>query len=398
MAQPAQPENTLNESNLAEARGQLKDVPPFRGEPETLFTFISRVDYILSLYHTNDVRQQRILLGAIERNIEGHVTRTLGLPTIEDWPTLRSRMINEYKPQAPNYKLLENFRETPYKGNLRAFCEEAERRRQILISKLHLEGNQSNLIIYLQAVRDSMKTLVRKLPIQLFTILAHHDIPDLRSLINIAQNEGIYEEHINFETNKNIEIKNKTPNFYQNPKAFKNYPINQSQYQPRYPQYPHPLQPNFNPYMHAPRPIYTQQLSNNQPMGPGQTYPGPNRYMNPQPIFNRIPFPKSNFNLTPQTQQPRMPSNPNFPLQQTTKRPRPSDSEQTKMSIDELRLQEAQEYEQNYQQPYEQEYYDYTQYQDQTYEEQCQAPINQDQAEINFDENFQSPAPEDTNT
>ncbi|KAH8343599.1 hypothetical protein KR067_005800 [Drosophila pandora] len=135
----AQPENTLNESNLAEARGQLKDVPPFRGEPETLFTFISRVDYILSLYHTNDVRQQRILLGAIERNIEGHVTRTLGLPTIEDWPTLRSRMISEYKPQAPNYKLLENFRETPYKGNLRAFCEEAERRRQILISKLHLE-------------------------------------------------------------------------------------------------------------------------------------------------------------------------------------------------------------------------------------------------------------------
>ncbi|KAH8341121.1 hypothetical protein KR067_006716, partial [Drosophila pandora] len=116
----AQPENTLNESNLAEARGQLKDVPPFRGEPETLFTFISRVDYILSLYHTNDVRQQRILLGAIERNIEGHVTRTLGLPTIEDWPTLRSRMISEC------YKLLENFRETPYKGN--PYCVHSARR------------------------------------------------------------------------------------------------------------------------------------------------------------------------------------------------------------------------------------------------------------------------------
>ncbi|KAH8328796.1 hypothetical protein KR067_013301 [Drosophila pandora] len=107
-----------------------------------------RVDYILSLYHTNDVRQQRILLGAIERNIEGHVTRTLGLPTIEDWPTLRSRMISEYKPQAPNYKLLENFRETPYKGNLRAFCEEAERRRQILIFKLHLEDCMLNLSPY----------------------------------------------------------------------------------------------------------------------------------------------------------------------------------------------------------------------------------------------------------
>ncbi|KAH8245618.1 hypothetical protein KR026_011730 [Drosophila bipectinata] len=51
-------------------------------------------------------------------------------------------MISEYKPQAPNYKLLENSRETPYRGNLRAFCEEAERRRQILISKLHFEGRQ----------------------------------------------------------------------------------------------------------------------------------------------------------------------------------------------------------------------------------------------------------------
>ncbi|KAH8322348.1 hypothetical protein KR067_008749 [Drosophila pandora] len=110
----------------------------------SLFFNLFRVDYILSLYHTNDVRQQRILLGAIERNIEGHVTRTLGLPTIEDWPTLRSRMISEYKPQAPNYKLLENFRETPYKGNLRAFCEEAERRRQILISKLHLEDDTAS--------------------------------------------------------------------------------------------------------------------------------------------------------------------------------------------------------------------------------------------------------------
>jgi len=42
-------------------------------------------------------------------------------------------------------------------------------------------------------------------PIQLFTILAHHDITHLRSLITIAQNGGIYEEHIHFELNKNPE-------------------------------------------------------------------------------------------------------------------------------------------------------------------------------------------------
>lgn len=68
-------------------------------------------------------------------NFDGQVTRSIGLPNIEDWPSLESRLISELE---PNYKLLENFRETPYKGNLRAFCEEAERRSQLLISKLQL--------------------------------------------------------------------------------------------------------------------------------------------------------------------------------------------------------------------------------------------------------------------
>jgi len=161
------------------------------------------VDYILELYPPNDLRQRRILLGAVEPNIDGQVIRSLGLPNIEDWYTLRSRLIDEYKPQTPNYKLPENFRETLCKGNLRTFCEEAESRK-VLISKLHLEGNSSDLIIYLQAIRDSIKTLIRKLPTNLFCILAHHEIPDLRTLINISQNEGIYEEHANAYMKQNF--------------------------------------------------------------------------------------------------------------------------------------------------------------------------------------------------
>jgi len=106
----------LSDNSLAEARRQLKDIMPFMGDSATLYTFISRADYVISLYQTNNVRQQRIL-------------RSLGLPKIEDWPTLRSRLVAELKPQTPNYKLRENFRETPCKGNLSAFCEEAERRR-----------------------------------------------------------------------------------------------------------------------------------------------------------------------------------------------------------------------------------------------------------------------------
>jgi len=128
----------------------------------------------------------------------------LGLPNIEDWPTLKASLIAEFKTQTPNYKLLENFRKTPYRGNQRAFCEEAERRPQLLISKLHPEGNQADFLIYIQTIKDSIK--IRKHPIQLVTILAHHDITDLRSLFTIAQNEGIYEEHIDFKFKKKTRI------------------------------------------------------------------------------------------------------------------------------------------------------------------------------------------------
>jgi len=290
MAQPviAAPQVVaLSYNNLAEARRQLKDIMPFKGDPETLYTFVSRVDYVISLYQTNDVRQQRILLGAIERNLDGHVTRSLGLPNIEDWPTLRSRLVAEFKPQTPNYKLLENFRETPYKGNLRAFCEEAERRRQVLISKLHLEGNQPDFLIYLQAIKDSIKILIRKLPIQLFTILAHHDIVDLRSLITIAQNEGIYEEHVNFELNKIPENRNKNSNPNQNSKPHKFNTNTQTQYRPSYPQYSQPFQPNFNQYTQSFRPTYTQQIPNNQTMWPNHF--GPNQYMN-KTIYSQKSF------------------------------------------------------------------------------------------------------------
>lgn len=400
----------LNDNNLAEARHQLKDIMPFKGDPETLYTFISRVDYVISLYQTTDVRQQRILLGAIERNLDGHVTRSLGLPNVEDWPTLRSRLISEFKPQTPNYKLLENFRETPYKGNLRTFCEEAERRRQLLISKLHLEGNQTDFVIYVQAIRDSIKVLIRKLPIQLFTILAHHNITDLRSLITIAQNEGIYEEHINFELTKNPENRNRNANTNQNFKSNKINPNNQSQYRPSYPQYSQPFQPNYNQYTQSFRPHYAQQMHNYQSMWHVPNHFGPNQYMNTQPIpqknsfpqhFNRIQNSQTAQNLRgntfPRPQQPSTSDSTNFPV---PKRLRPSDSEQTKMSIEELRFQDTQyeQFEPNY---YEQQYYDNSQYlglvnEGQQQEQPIQNEENQNNSEPN--ENFRLVASDNTNT
>jgi len=254
------------------------------------------VDYEISLYQTNDVRQQRILLGANERNLDGHVTRSLCLPNIEDCPTRRSRLIAEFKPQTPNYKLLENFRETPYKKNLRAFCEEAERRRQLLISKLHLEGNQPDFLIYVQAIKNSIKILIRKIPIQIFTILAHHDITDLRSLITISQNEGIYEEHIYFELNKNPENRNKNSSPTQNSKSHKLNTNTQTQYRPSYPQCSQPFQPKFNQYMKSFRPTYTHQIPNNETMWHVPNHFGPNQYMNTQPTTHKTPFPQHNNN------------------------------------------------------------------------------------------------------
>jgi len=56
-----------------------------KSDAETLYTFISRVDYVILLYQTNDVWQQIILLGVIETKLDGHVTWSLGLPNIEEF-------------------------------------------------------------------------------------------------------------------------------------------------------------------------------------------------------------------------------------------------------------------------------------------------------------------------
>jgi len=75
-------------------------------------------------------------------------------------------------------------------------------------------------------------------------------------------------------------------------------------------------------------------------------------------IFNRNPFPQTQQTIT---------NNPNSNIKQTLKRPRPADSDQSRMSMDELRLQDAQEYgptDPNCNQHfYKQEFFGYNQYQ-----------------------------------
>lgn len=83
-------------------------------------------------------RRKLIIFGHIEGNISGEVI----------WAELRTQLILNYKPQVPNHRLLEEFRNTQFRGNIRHFLEEAERRRQILTSKLDLEDNIGETTLY----------------------------------------------------------------------------------------------------------------------------------------------------------------------------------------------------------------------------------------------------------
>jgi len=155
MAVAAPTQIELSDSNMIQVERQIHAIEVFNGDPNTLYTFISRIDFILALYQTTDERQKLIIFGHIERNISGDVIRTLGVTNLSSWSELRTQLILNYKPQTPNHQLLEEFRNTQYRGNIRHFLEEAERKRQILMSKLELENNTNETILYTNQHRKS---------------------------------------------------------------------------------------------------------------------------------------------------------------------------------------------------------------------------------------------------
>ncbi|KAH8386071.1 hypothetical protein KR093_007571, partial [Drosophila rubida] len=131
----APPPVKLSEQDMIQVERQIHAVENFNGDPGTLYTFISRIDFILALYQTQDERQKLIIFGHIERNISNEVIRAIGVTNLTHWTELRTQLILNYKPQTPNHQLLEDFRNTQYRGNIRQFLEEAERKRQTLTSK-----------------------------------------------------------------------------------------------------------------------------------------------------------------------------------------------------------------------------------------------------------------------
>lgn len=236
MAMSEQQTILLSDSNKIQVERQIQAVESFQGDANTLYTFISRIDFILALYQTNDARQQLIIFGHIERNIGGDVIRALGVSNLTTWTDLRKQRILNYKLQVPTHQLLEDFRNTQFRGNVRLFLEEAERKRQMLTTKLDLENDSEETILYNRLIKTSIDTLIQKLPTHIYLRIVNCNLPDLRSLINTLQEKNLYEEQIHQKNNSKPTVNsntNKLPNNNYNKPAY-NLPNPITPFQPSY--------------------------------------------------------------------------------------------------------------------------------------------------------------------
>lgn len=327
----------LSDSNMIQVERQINGVEHFNGDPQTLYTFISRIDFILALYQTTDERQKLTIFGHIERNIAGEVIRTLGVTNLTTWTELRTHLILNYKPQRPNHLLLEDFRNTQFRGNVREFLEEAERRRQILTNKLDLESDTAETTLYNQLIRTSIETLILKLPTHIQLKIVKCEIPNLRSLINILQEKGIYEIATTYKNNtKPVSNPIKSPNNATHRQTTNYY------------NHTTPFQPSYNA-MYQP---IRQPISYIPPQLP-RTNPNPfsqyqYRQLHPQPNVSVIaqPRPLNRQHTFDQNRPGLSYSNALNTRENITtggpalKRQRPSDSGQSRMSFDEAHYQE----------------------------------------------------------
>ncbi|KAH8258526.1 hypothetical protein KR044_010835, partial [Drosophila immigrans] len=118
----------LTEAHLNQCINQIKHVPAFDNGAENLSAFIKRIDFILSLYPTTDVRQSSVIFGAIERQLDGEALRTSQITQSNNWMSLRSSLIEEFRTQIPYEELLRRLYNTNWNGSLRKFVEELERK------------------------------------------------------------------------------------------------------------------------------------------------------------------------------------------------------------------------------------------------------------------------------
>lgn len=87
----------LSGAHLNQLLTLLRQVPTFDGDNKSLSTFIKRIDYIMQLYPTRDVKQPSVMFGTIEMQLTGEAQKVCHLTQPGNWPNLRATVISEFR-------------------------------------------------------------------------------------------------------------------------------------------------------------------------------------------------------------------------------------------------------------------------------------------------------------
>jgi len=170
----------LSEIHLNQLIGQVKELPYFDGNPSDLSQYIARVEYLLKLYPTQDVRQTHIIYGAIERTIDDSDQKV-----IEEERS--STLIKAFKDHRPYDDIIQHVRDTPYQGSISKFVNDLKFRSSKVHNKLELESDQIERSIYTIVLNKTIKDCIeRKLPDRLYNSLSKKDITTLAYLKEAA--------------------------------------------------------------------------------------------------------------------------------------------------------------------------------------------------------------------
>ncbi|KAH8356650.1 hypothetical protein KR084_002347, partial [Drosophila pseudotakahashii] len=108
----------LSEIHLNQLIGQIKELPYFDGNPSELSRYIARVEYLLQLYPTQDVRQIHIIYGAIERTIVDSAQAVIEEEKSNTWGTAKVALIKAFKDHRPYEDIIQHVRDTTYQGSI----------------------------------------------------------------------------------------------------------------------------------------------------------------------------------------------------------------------------------------------------------------------------------------
>jgi len=163
--------------------GQIKELPYFYGNPSELSRYTARVEYLLQLYPTQDVRQIHIIYGDIERIIVNSAQRVIEEEKSNTWITTKAALIKAFKDHRPYEDIIQHVRDTQYQGSISKFVNELQFGSSKVNNKFELESDQIERSIYTNFLNKPIKDCIeRKLPDRLYNSLSKKDISTLANL------------------------------------------------------------------------------------------------------------------------------------------------------------------------------------------------------------------------